>query len=139
MFCNFAEGNFLGRLTRSLELKQSKEGKSYVQFSLACNIGTKEKPETLFVRCSAFGKSAELITRFAAEKGRIFIKGNLMPDSYTNKDNEKIVGFKVIVTSFQFIDTVKLDGSKDDFNEFEDEGPASKVPTRPFDVNDIPF
>ena len=77
--------DFLGRITHDLELRQLPSGVAVLDFNLARNrMKPKDggDPETDFVRCTAFGKTAETINTYFSKGDRIGIGGRLQVDNY---------------------------------------------------------
>ncbi len=80
----------LGRLTKDAELKQSKAGKPFCNFSIALNRAF-EKDKADFFQCMAFGKTAEYIDKYASKGSQILIEGSVQIDEYEGKYYTKIM------------------------------------------------
>lgn len=65
----------IGRITKDLEMKQSKVGSSYLQFTIA--VRRQKGEDADFVPCVAFGKTAELIESYSSKGHLIGVKGRL--------------------------------------------------------------
>lgn len=100
---------FIGRITRELELKQSKTGMSILKFSLAVNRKTKagEEKKADFINMTAFGKTAEFIEKYMAKGMQIAISGRLQVEPYTNKEGKKVYDTSVLVDEVNFADGKK--------------------------------
>ena len=106
--------DFLGRITHDLELRQLPSGVAVLDFNLARNrMKPKDggDPETDFVRCTAFGKTAETINTYFSKGDRIGIGGRLQVDNYEDKDGNKRSTTKIIVESIEFIESKKNSGT----------------------------
>ena len=106
--------DFLGRITHDLELRQLPSGVAVLDFNLARNrMKPKDggDPETDFVRCTAFGKTAETINTYFSKGDRIGINGRLQVDNYEDKDGNKRSTTKIIVESIEFIESKKSSGN----------------------------
>ena len=79
-----------GRLTKDPELKQSKAGKPFCNFSIAVNRAF-EKDKADFFQCMAFGKTAEYIDKYASKGSQILIEGSVQIDEYEGKYYTKIM------------------------------------------------
>lgn len=75
----------IGRLTRDLELKTTKSGKSVCEFSLAVEAG---KDQTDFIDCIAFDTLAENLATYQQKGNRIAVQGSIKKDVWKNKDGE---------------------------------------------------
>lgn len=81
------------------------------RFVLANNTGSKEKAETSFIRCTAFGKTADFIMKYFIKGDPIFVEGKLKTDTYAGKDGEKRNSFSVIIQSVHLISAKKQRGN----------------------------
>lgn len=97
----------MGRLVADVELKKAtkKEGSDYARFTLAVprkNV----KDKTDFIDCVAFGKLAEIISKYCKKGQRIIVCGSLQID-LVEKDEKKTKYTSVIVNDFYFTEFVK--------------------------------
>lgn len=105
----------MGNLTRDVELKYTTGNQAVANIGLAMNrrFKTKEgemKDEVTFVDCEAWGYTAENINKFFAKGRPIFIEGRLKLDTWQDKDGGNRSKLKVVVDSFEFVDS-KAGGS----------------------------
>lgn len=91
----------IGRLTEKPELRQAGESK-VTDFTVAVSRSYKSD-KTDFIRCTAWNKTAELITQYLAKGYPIAIEGTWQTDSYTNKDGVKIFTNVCNVEHFEFV------------------------------------
>lgn len=87
--------NAIGRLVNDVTEVKGKE-KVFNSFSLACR---RDKDNTDFIDCFAF---TDAIGKFAKKGDTICITGDLVQDSYENKEGKKVTKYKVNVTGFEF-------------------------------------
>ena len=100
----------LGRLVEKPELRYSKENVAVLSFTIAVQRNFKNESgdyEADFINCSAFRKTAELISEYFNKGSKILVIGSLRHDNYQNKDGENRYITRVAVESFDFIDTTK--------------------------------
>lgn len=105
--------NLIGRLTANAELKYSKQGKAYCNFSLAVNYN---KDETDFINCTAFDKIAENITKYTSKGKNLGISGTLRQGKYI-KDNKEYSYHYVLVGKITLLDNSEKENNKEDFND----------------------
>lgn len=99
-----------GRLTTDPTIRQSNSGKAIAGFSVAVD-GFKDKDgikQTDFIRCTAFGRTAEMMQRYWTKGKEIALEGSLRQNDYTDKDGTKHNSYQVIVNRVHFC------GSKSD-------------------------
>lgn len=95
--------NLLGRICNELELKYTQGDKpmAVLKFSVAIQ---RDKEHADFIGCVAFGKTAEVISKYFCKGARIAISGRLSTNSYTNKNGQKVTSTEVLVGSIDFIE-----------------------------------
>lgn len=102
--------NLIGRLTANVELKFSKQGKEYCNFSLAVNYN---KDETDFINCTAFDKIAENISKYTSKGKMLAVSGTLRQGKYI-KDNKDYIYHYVLVGKLSLIEKAQKENNKDD-------------------------
>lgn len=60
-----------------------------------------KREETLFLRCSAFGKTAEGFKKWLVKGTEVFIEGYLHNNEYTSKTGEKRTSTELVVEKWQ--------------------------------------
>ena len=115
--------NIIGNLTREVELKFSQDGKAICNFSIAHN---KFNKDTIFLNCSAFGKTAEAIAKFTTKGSKVAISGSLDIDKW-EKDGVKHERVKIIVNQIDFLSASKSQSGVS-INDLDDKGyPAIEI------------
>lgn len=71
----------MGRITKDLELKRTQNGKVMLNFTVAVN---RPKSEADFIRCTAWGKTAEFIQSYFGKGNMIAVEGNIRAGNYTD-------------------------------------------------------
>lgn len=112
-----------GRLTRKPELKQTKSGKSVVQFTLAVARKFGKDSEADFINCVAWNKTAESLVSYS-DKGRLIsAEGRIQTRSYQDKDGKTVYVTEVIVDRIQFMDSGQAAAKgQQSIKPFEDTG-----------------
>ena len=98
----------LGRLGNNPEMSQTQSGMAVCKFSLATSKKRKDGEEvTSWHRCTAFGRTAEAITRYVSKGQQLYVEGEL---SYGQYEKDGIVRYTtdIFVNEFSFIS----DGTK---------------------------
>lgn len=115
-----------GRLVRDPELKyiQGSE-KAVCNFTLAVNRRF-QKDKADFINIQAWGKTAEICSKYLAKGSQCIISGSLNIDSY-EKEGNKVWITKVVAENVEFIGA-KVEKSEGNQEEFEE-----------IDGDDIPF
>lgn len=100
----------IGRLTKDPTTRtfQSKNDGDVLQatFTLAVDRNAEEAD---FIRCIAYGKTAEIVEQYTEKGTRIGVTGHLRTDSYQHKDGYTVYTCDVIVDRFDFADASKAD------------------------------
>jgi single-strand DNA-binding protein len=145
----------MGNLTRDPELRYTPNNTAVCSFGLAVNRKWRNQngepqEETTFVDCDAWARSAETINQYMRKGKPIFVEGRLKLDQWQDKDGNNRSKIKVVVETFQFIDSR---GGGDDQGPNQRSSappaastpppaasaPASAPPHEPVGEDDIPF
>ena len=103
----------LGNLTRDPETRVTVNGLTICKLGMAVSrsYSTREgerKEETTFVDIDAFGKQAEIITKYMRKGRPLMVEGRLRLDQWEAKDGQKRSKLGVVLENFQFV------GGRDD-------------------------
>ena len=97
----------IGRLTRDPEMKQTGSGTSLCRFSIANNRNYTQngdrREEVSFFNCVAWGKQAEIITRYCSKGKQVAIEGRLKQSTWEDRDGKKQSSVDVVVNSLQML------------------------------------
>lgn len=101
----------MGRLTRDPEVRYStgENSMAIARYTLAIDRRSKRDDEATadFIRCVAFGKSAEFAEKYFYQGIKILVSGRIQTGSYTNKDGQKVYTTDVIVEEQEFAESKK--------------------------------
>ena len=103
-----------GRLTKDAEITYTQGSNMAVaRFTLAVDRRFKQEgqPTADFIRCIAFGKTAEFFERFGRKGTKFLIEGRIQTSSYTNKDGQKVYTTDVVVENTEFCESKNSSGS----------------------------
>ena len=130
-----------GNLTRDPELRYTPKGTAIAKLSLAVNRrwtgeDGQSREEVTYVDIDAFGKQAEVISKYFRKGSRIYIEGKLRTEKW-EKDGQKRQKIIVEVAAFEFIDR------KDDHSA-KSSAPAPQAAAKPArqapdTSDDVPF
>jgi single-strand DNA-binding protein len=103
----------MGNLTRDPETRVTATGLTICKLGLAVSrsFTTKDgerREETTFVDIDAFGKQAEVITKYFRKGKPILIEGRLKLDQWESNEGQKRSKMGVVMETFQFV------GNRDD-------------------------
>lgn len=94
-----------GRITKDLELKVL-QNNTVVEFSIACNRKIKDKKETTFIDVTAWGKQAEMISKYFSKGSSILVEGRLSQREW-EKEGKKFYKTFVTLEDFHFTGSKK--------------------------------
>jgi single-strand DNA-binding protein len=143
----------MGNLTRDVELKYTPSNQAVANIGIAVNrrYKTKEgesREETTFVDCEAWGRTAEVMNQYLSKGRPVFIEGRLKLDQWQDKDGSNRSKLRVVIDTFQFIDSKGGGGggSSHDSSAGQHAAPAGSASGNqggashpPIDDDDIPF
>lgn len=99
----------IGNVGNEPEFKSTAAGTALVSLSLATTekwtdkSGQKQE-KTEWHRCTAFGRTAELIGQYVHKGSKLYIEGKITTNSW-EKDGEKRYSTDIIINSMQFLDS----------------------------------
>lgn len=96
----------IGRLTKDLELRKTATGTSVVSFTLAVNRKVKQEnqPDADFIRCTAWGKTAEIMCQYLSKGSQIGLEGRIQTGQYQDNSGNTIYTTDVVVEGFDFLE-----------------------------------
>ena len=129
----------VGRLVRDAEARTTKSGKNIAAFTLA--VSGIEKEYVDFIDCLAWGKTADVVTKYTSKGKRVGVVGKLHINKYETKDGEKRSRAEVIVNSIQLLSSAEAPKSEDvEEPKTSDEVNLDDVKLdEPVDLSEIPF
>ena len=145
----------LGNLTRDPETRVTANGLTICKLGMAVSrvYSTKDgerKEETTFVDIDAFGKQAEVITKYMRKGRPLMVEGRLKLDQWETNEGQKRSKLGVVLENFQFVggrdDNAGSDsGSSDGYEKSsppKNSAPSSSAPASQSDDSldeDVPF
>ncbi len=117
--------SFIGRLGKDAELKDI-SGTSCLSFSVASDVGFKDKKTTNWFRCAVWGKQADALHKYLTKGTKIMVCGELTARPY----DETKVSLDVRVDRIEF-----AGGEK----KSEDERPVAAPRTVVEEKEEVPF
>lgn len=94
----------IGHLGGDPDSKFLQDGKQVTTFSVGCNVGTKAKPATEWVRVSTWGKLAEICSQYLSSGRLVFAEGRLTTRSYETSSGEKRFVLELNASDVQILD-----------------------------------
>ena len=120
----------IGRTTKTIELKQNKNGTNYVQFILAVNRPYKDE-QADFINCVAWNKTAETIANYVSKGTMIGIEGRLQVRNYETEAGVRQYISEVLVNRFTFLESKKNHTTESEKSSY----PATETSYKPYDPN----
>lgn len=98
----------MGNLTRDPELRVTPKGTPVCAFGMAINRVFRDdsggnREETTFVDIEAWGRQAEVISKYVSKGGPLFVEGRLKLDTWESKEGEKRSKLKVVLENMQLL------------------------------------
>ena len=110
----------IGNLTRDNELKAA--GQTNILKNCLAVKREFKKDETDFVNIVAFGKTAELISKYTQKGSKLLVEGRIQVSSYDAQDGSKRYSTDVIVEKIEFVGGNKQNKESDFLGDPVDEG-----------------
>lgn len=108
------QSTYVGRLTKELDIKETKSGTKVLPFDIAVQRDFKNSNgeyDTDFISCLAFNKTAEFLVNYAKKGYLIGVEGRMQNNNYEREDGSTNYGMQLIVkgidTSILFLNKGK--------------------------------
>ena len=131
---NFNKVFLMGNLTRDPETRVTPDGLTICKMGLAVNrvFTTKDgerREETTFVDVDAFGRQAEVISKYLSKGRPIFMEGRLRYDQWEDRNTgDKRSKLAVVLESFQFLGGGRGDESSGGNSDgYESQSPPART------------
>lgn len=114
--------NLFGRLTKDPEIKTIGENKVVASFTLAVNRNYKNDKgeiEADFINCTAWNKTAEILTLYVKKGHRLGVTGRLQVRSYDDEQGNKKWITDVVAEKIYLMETKKDIENQENDNEFK--------------------
>ena len=124
----------MGNLTRDPETRVTATGLTICKLGLAVSrsFTTKDgerREETTFVDIDAFGKQAEVITKYFRKGKPILIEGRLKLDQWESNEGQKRSKMSVVMETFQFVGNRDDNDSTNNSGAYEQSSPPKRQAT----------
>lgn len=106
----------IGRTTRDIELRYSRNQTEVARFTLAVDRGRDDGAD--FISCIAFGRTAKNMEKYVKKGSKIALRGQIRTGSYTKKNGEKAYTTDVLADVVEFIDTRKKSSESEESSGF---------------------
>jgi len=94
---------FIGRLGKDPETRYSPSGEAVTNFSIAVGWKGKDKEGTEWVRCSTFGKLAEIAGEYLKKGKQCYVAGRMNTRKWTDKDGADRYSTEINVDRLQLL------------------------------------
>lgn len=91
---------FIGRITKDLELRFTKENKAVLDFVIAINNG---KDDTSYIKLTSFGSVAELMAKYCKKGDLVGVQGLIKNHNWEDKNGNKHYDYTFLATKVTFL------------------------------------
>lgn len=109
-----------------------------ISFRLAVDNVYNKDAKTLFIACVAFGKTADVITRYVSKGDPLLVEGSLEPNEYTDKDGVERSTIQLTVQACRLAGHKGDSPARPQASAKVDAAPENDAPEIAYD-GDIPF
>lgn len=93
----------LGRLGLNPEVRTTQSGMAVASLSIATNDGMNDNITTEWHRVTVFGKSAEVLQKYATKGSLLYVEGRLRTNKWQDKNGSTQYSTEIIASNFQFV------------------------------------
>lgn len=113
----------IGRVTRDIELRSTASGKSVVTLTIAID---RDNDSTDFIPCTAWNKTAEMLSTYVKKGDELGIVGDLHNSTYEDAKGNKVSKLEVSVSRVMF--GAKAKSKESAFDTVDDIVDESELP-----------
>ena len=128
----------IGRLTRDPESRQTPNGVSVCNFSMATNFKWGDEEKVEYHNIVAWNKLADICTQYLQKGMKVYIEGRIQTQSWNDKDGKKCYKTEIVASNM-----IILSNKKEQDTEPSPAMNQPPLPQRPpeddINVEDIPF
>ena len=110
----------IANLCKDPELRYTQSGKAVVTLNLAINSGYGDKKETLFMRGTAWEKTAESCNTYLTKGKKVAIEGRLQENKFKDKDGNEKSTIQLQIERIEFL-SPKEEGTQPPQKEVQQE------------------
>lgn len=114
------QANLVGRITKDLELRTTKNEKNVCEFTLAVNRVGNENTD--FITCVVWDKQAENLCKYQGKGSQIAVSGSIKVDKYENGEGETRYKTYVLANNITYLSSKpseEVSKEEDSFDEFD--------------------
>jgi single-strand DNA-binding protein len=142
---SFNQMTAIGNLGRDPELRYTPQRTAVCNFSIAVNEKQRDKSGevqdvTMWFRCTAWDKTAEIAAKYLAKGDQVFVQGRLKVDEWTDRDGNNRYTLDVTVGQLTFLNNQR-DGQQQQGGNYHQAPPqeqSAPAETAAADDDDTP-
>ena len=103
------QANGVIRLSSDIELRYTPSGTAIASFSVVSSNKHKtqqgeDREDTCFIQATVFGTRAEILNQYVKKGSKLFIRGELKLDTWTDQQGQKKSKHSIHIKEFEFLD-----------------------------------
>ena len=101
--------NFIGRLGNDPEIKHLPSGGAVASISIACSEKWRDKEtgqqkeKTEWIRCSAFGKLAEIMGEYLRKGALVYVSGKMQTRKYQDQSGQDRYSTEIVISEMKML------------------------------------
>lgn len=131
----------IGRTTRDIDLRRTRNGTVVASFTLAVNrdFKTNDGQETDFIQCVAWKKTADLLEQYVHKGDRIAVNGSIRTRNYKDSHGRTVYVTEVLVNHVEFLETKNREQSNYNNNGYTESNNFNDNERFDLEKDDLPF
>lgn len=137
--------NFIGRLGQNPEVKYSTTGTAVANISIGCSEKWKDKQgqqqeRTEWVKCSAFGKLAEIMGEYLRKGALVYVSGKMQTRKWQDQNGKDRYTTEIVVSEMKMLGSKSDNQQPAQQHQPQQNAPQQQYNEPPMDFDDdIPF
>lgn len=92
-----------GNVGKDAESKTTREGNSFVTFSLGVSTGTRQAPQTDWVDVTCNDRLAQFASEYIKKGSKLLVEGFPSVSAYLNKDNKPVATLRIKANNIEIL------------------------------------
>lgn len=130
----------LGYIGNNAVTKTLDSGQSVTEFSLACQLGTKDKPKTVWVKCAMWNERGTKLCQYLLKGTQVLVNGDFANiETYTPEGGQLTTKLVIAVNSVRLLGRSDSEQSSAKSDNYPAQTYTPAAPYNQPDTDDLPF
>lgn len=97
------KGFLIGNVGKAPEVRYTKTNKKIATFSVASTQGTGDNAVTIWTKCEAWEKTADIVEKYVTKGTQVYIDGRIELENWTDKEGKERTTLKIAISELKLL------------------------------------